>query len=333
MTHRFVVLLLALGLVATACGGEDGTDSSSTSDAQQGSGTTQAVDAAEYCAALEEMFGAQPAGGFFGDGFAVAMNTYADAIDDAAGLAPEEQSDALSNLAAFVRDSATNPNDEGLADRAFGLVAPMLRVQNYAVDDCGIDEETLTGGSSEPPPPVREDVAAVDDAALDAANDLVPGGVDLEFESLPTADDDGEYPVLAAAPVGWDARAFIGTTFEPGEDFGFFTKMDLGAHCDGICAPRDWGSLVNDPEFGPFAALADALEVLRDEELTAPQGRIAVYREDSTITPINIVVARWDDRADRYFRCEVGLDEDDVDLWPAFAAACEASIPLWIPAS
>jgi hypothetical protein len=143
--------------------------------------------------------------------------------------------------------------------------------------------------------------------------------------------DDEDYPVLAAAPVGWEASDFIGTSFQPGEELGFFTQMDVGAHCDGLCAPRNWGNLMDDAEFGPFSGLSDAIEILRVETLSGPQGRLVAFREDTTITPVKIIATRWDDRADRYFRCEARLDEDDVDLWEVFVAACEEAIPLWIP--
>ena len=56
------------------------------------------------------------------------------------------------------------------------------------------------------------------------------------------------------------------------------------------------------------------------------------YRDDSAFHPVEVVATRWDNRADHYFECRVKLDEEDVELWPAFVAACEAAVPLWIPA-
>ena len=321
-------MLVVASLAAAACGGDAGPTATSVS-----STTTAPVesDPAAFCAALEGMFAAQPAGGFIGDEFGDAMTAYADAVEQAADLAPDNQAGALGNLAEFVRDSAADPNAEGLADRAFALVGPMLQVQIHATEECGLDVETLAGGSDgPPPPPIRDDITELDGSTLAAINAFVPDNVDLEFESFITTDDE-EYPVLAAAPVGWEARDFIGTSFEPGDELGFFTQMDVGAHCDGICAPRDWGSLMVEAEFGPFSGMSNAISILRDEELSNPMGRLVVYREDTTITPVKIVATRWDDRADRYFRCEAKLDEDDVDLWESFAAACEAAVPLWIP--
>ena len=331
LKKQMVFASLGMALLAAACSGDDGV-SVTTPGASATSPTSIVANSEAYCGSLEDMFLAQPAGGFIGDEFGEAMNAYADKIEAAAAVSPADQADALSDLALFVRDSAADPNADGIAERAFALVGPMLRVQNYAVDECGLDPDVLAAGSggNEPPPPIRSDLTEIDADVLDALNALVPAGVDLAFESFITTDDD-DYPVLAAAPVGWEASDFIGTSFEPGEELGFFTQMDVGAHCDGICAPRNWGNLMDDAEFGPFAGLADAIEILRDEKLDGPNGRLVAYREDTTITPVKIVAARWDDRADRYFRCEAKLDEDDVDLWEVFVAACRAAIPLWIP--
>ncbi len=333
---RPVILILALSLLAAACSGNDGAGGPTTSIAADTTTSSAAgADPAVYCAALETMLASQPAGGFVGDGFGDAMNAYATTIEAAAELAPGDQLEALDDLADFVRDSAVDPTDEGLAERAFALVGPMLRVQNYASNECGLDVEALAGrgggGNDDRPLPLRSDVTEIDAEILAAINGLVPAGVDLTFASFTTTDDE-EYPVLTAAPVGWDTSDFIGTSFEPGQELGFFTQMEVGAHCDGICAPRDWGSLMDDADFGPFSGLADATEILRDEALLEPMGRLVAYRQDTTITPVEVVVTRWDDRADRYFRCKARLDEDDADLWEAFAAACAASIPLWIPA-
>ena len=332
MKKQLAVTILSFALLASACSGDNGAGSTTSAP----SATTQA-DPAAYCAALATMLGSQPAGGFVGDEFGEAMNSYAAAVEDVARLAPEDQTTALDDLAEFIRDSAADPNAAGLAERAFSLVGPMLRIQNYASDECGIDVEAFSGSSSgsssstdNPPPPLRNDLSEIDPTVLAALNGAVPPGVELAFESFLTTDDE-EYPVLTPAPVGWEARDFIGTTFEPGDELGFFTQMDVGAHCDGLCAPKDWRSLMEDSGFGPFAGLADATEVLRDETLSGPMGRLVAFREDTTIAPLKIVATRWDDRADRYFRCEARLDEDDVDLWEVFADLCANAIPLWIP--
>lgn len=326
--QRYVLAIAAMALVASACGDGD----ASTSTAPPEAPTTIAFDTEAYCDSLEAMLTAQPADFFFGDEFGEAMTAYADAIDATTELAPDDQKGPLRDLAGFVRDVAMNQTDDGMLERAFMLAGRMLPVQDYAEDECGLDTEALAGGgASESLPPIRDDVSEIGTDVISAVNGLVPAGVELAFESFITTDDE-EYPVLLPAPVGWEARDFIGTSFEPGDDLGFFTQMDVGAHCDGICAPRDWGSHVGDGEFGPFSGLADATEVLRDAELTNPEGRVVAYREDTTIAPVKVIVARWDDRADRYFRCEAKLDEDDIDLWEVFVAACEAAIPLWIPA-
>jgi hypothetical protein len=53
--------------------------------------------------------------------------------------------------------------------------------------------------------------------------------------------------------------------------------------------------------------LSGAGTVLVDRHLESPEGRLVAYRDDNAFHP--------------------------VDLWPAFAAACEGAVPLWIPAS
>ncbi|MFZ1450989.1 MAG: hypothetical protein WAT13_19040, partial [Candidatus Microthrix parvicella] len=43
------------------------------------------------------------------------------------------------------------------------------------------------------------------------ANDALPSGTTLRFESQPSAlDDDGEYTATIVAPVGWDESRFLG---------------------------------------------------------------------------------------------------------------------------
>ena len=292
-------------------------------------------DPAAYCDALEMMFNAQPAGGLVTDSFEGEMMAYAATAKEAAALAPEGQSDALGNFAEFLEGLAVDPTAEGTGEQAFALMASMLAIQNHAENECGIDVEAIEASldPDEPAPPVRTDVSDIPSETIVAINALVPAGFELTFESFTTEDE--ERVSIVAAPTAWEADHFLGTTFEPPDDsgFGFFTEMEIGDSCDGICGPQDWTTKMDDSESGPFALLTGPGVVLLDRELESPQGRVVVYQDDDAFHPVEVVLTRWDDRADRYFKCEASLDEDDIDLWPAFVAACEASVALWIPVS
>jgi len=159
----------------------------------------------------------------------------------------------------------------------------------------------------------------------------VPTGFDLSFESVTTEDEDN--PAIVMAPAGWEQDHFLGTTFEPPEEsgFGFFTEMPIKDSCDGLCAPKDWTRIMDDMESGPFAMLWGGGTVLVDRQIESPSGRVVAYRDDDAFHPVEVVATRWDNRADHYFKCHVELDEEDVELWQAFVAACEAAVPLSIP--
>ncbi|MCP3977381.1 MAG: hypothetical protein GY720_23060 [bacterium] len=331
MFKRSLGLVASLVMVAAACGGTD--DATPTTAANASTAAPISIDVAgnpaAYCAALQSMFESQPAGTFTSNQVDSEFIVYAEAIEAAMQHAPSDQADALRNLAEFVRDTAVDPTAEGTAERAFALVGAMFAINTHAEQECGIDVEALASTNTVEAPPIRTDVE-IDAGSIDAANAGVPAGIDISFESVATA---GEYPVLAVVPVGWDMEEFFGFTFEPPEDsdLGFFTEIRFGDGCDGICAPKDWTVIMDDLESGPFSMLSGKGTVLVDETLTNPTGRLVVYEDPDAFSPIVVVAARWSEAADRYFKCEANLDDGDEALWVAMAAACEASVPLWIP--
>ena len=293
--------------------------------------TVVAADADAYCAALEDMFENQPAGTFSPGQIDSEFAAYAATIETAAQSAPADQAESLRELVDFVRDTALDPAAEGTMERAFGLIGAMLEIQSHAENECGLDVESALGSSGTiDAPPLRTDVS-IDAGSIEAANSAVPAGFELEFEAVETTDD--EYPTLAVAPIGWVQSDIFGYTWDPPEDsnFGFFTEFRVADGCDGICAPQDWTDIMDDLELGPFSLLTGEGTVVLDKALTNPTGRLVVYQEPDAFHPVVVIATRWSDSADRYFKCEAQLDDGDEALWMAMAAACEASVPLWIP--
>lgn len=326
MKFRLATMIVAVAAIASAC--------SAAADPE----VEPEVDPQAYCNALRMMYETQPAG-VIGDDLPAVMERYAVTIEAASELAPDDQSASLQDLAQFARDVGADPTGEGLTERAIAMVGAMFQVEQYATNECGIDTEGFFDAEGDPDstddiPPLRTDIEEIPADVVAEVNAKVPPRLELEFASFRTTDDE-EFPALVLAPVGWDVDDFLGTTFDPPveSELGFFTDLSVGAHCSGICAPRAWEDTMKDLTSGPFSGLRDSEAVLRDEPLANPTGRVVVYRRDSSIHPIEVIVTRWDDRAKRYFKCNAELDEDDVDLWEMFAAACEAAIPLWLPAS
>ena len=186
----------------------------------------------------------------------------------------------------------------------------------------GPDTTTTVGGSGGV-------IEAGGGEGAEAANAAVPAGVDLSFATEQLAlDDDGGYGVLAVAPVGWEHSSFLGVTLEPpaDADVGFFTSLELSTGCDGLCAPTDWEERLNGPD-GYLTMRTDNADVVEQRDVDGSEGT-ELITEDSFGT--RVLVLRWDDSADHYFKCEATLDEDDVALVQAFSAACRASTPDWI---
>ena len=168
-------------------------------------------------------------------------------------------------------------------------------------------------------PPARPSGRSSDGVDATAANDAVPAGTELEFESNNfDLDEDGDSSASLVAPIGWSSRVFIGVQFEPEADaeLGFFTRMKVDAGCDGLCEATDWY----------LTMLDEGGNVVERRGVTGSAGAVRIV-EDSFGT--TVIVLRWDDAADHYFQCEAMLDDGAEELAEAFEAACLASRPDW----
>ncbi len=179
-------------------------------------------------------------------------------------------------------------------------------------------------------PSARPSGRSSDDVDATAANDAVPTGTELTFESDNfDLDEDGDHSASLVAPVGWNSRLFIGVEFEPEPDagLGFFTTMKVSAGCDGLCEVTDWEDRLTGPD-GYLTMLDDGGSVVDRRDVDGSEG-VVLTTEDSFGT--SVIVLRWDDAADHYFECEATLDDGAEDLASAFEAACLASRPDWSP--
>lgn len=175
-----------------------------------------------------------------------------------------------------------------------------------------------------------------------AANDAVPSGATLRFESgrfdlsevADDDDDDADYEggeaVSLVVPVGWPrGDNFLGLTFEPPIDvaLGDSTRVTFSSGCDGFCEPGDWEERLNGPD-GLLTTRTAGAEVLDRRGTSGSAGTVLITEEESAIT---VLVLRWDDSVDHFFECEAVLDDGAHDLAPAFEAACLAARPDWFP--
>lgn len=170
--------------------------------------------------------------------------------------------------------------------------------------------------------------AELGEGVLTGVNALVPTGSPVVFEEI-LVEDAGKV-VLGIAPDLWRiATDAVGVDITPipGGGTEMETVMKLEAICVGFCDRQDWHDYMYNDEFSPFVVGSEAT-VLLDEPLSSPDGRTLVAE------PIDggrlVLVGRWNDGATHFFLCEVMIDPADVALQPAFTAACEGSVPLWV---
>ena len=261
-----------------------------------------------------------------------------DALSAAIALAPPEHASALATI-----QQVRGPEVDQLADPSFAtqtlVAAAGLGLYNEA--RCGVTGSFATmlftgaflsasggsagglGGGSPPrlgTPPMP--------AQPETANAAVPLGSDLTFEVIEIdLKDDGDYLVSAVVPTGWERNdSLFGTRLEPVEGFGIFTKMTIDTGCDGMCQVTDWEARLNGPEGYVSQFRSEDLIVDRPTEGTPG----VVMTKPGFSDGIEGIVIRWDDTADRYFKCSFELDESDIDKVDAFTAACEAARPGWI---
>jgi len=198
---------------------------------------------------------------------------------------------------------------------------------------CSDDGESTSSGDAEATQRSRDQGEPETSGALDPslANELADGtGLVFGVREVELDDDSEDYPASIVVPDGWEIDTFIEMSVEPpsGSDVGFFTEMGFRAGCSGSCEATDWEARLR----GTDGALA-ALAVLEDyDERPTTEGDGVVVTGIGGLSKPTAVVFRWDDSADRFFRCKADLDRDDADLLPAFVAACEASRPGWFSA-
>ncbi len=132
LSPRRLALLLAASLTlgAAGCGSEEAT----VADQPASSAGADA-----YCAAMAEMAALQPAGSMTEAELETAMTDYADAVERAAGVTPEEEAETLRRLAEALRIVAVDPTAPGLAEEMGSLAEPMAGIALRASRECGID--------------------------------------------------------------------------------------------------------------------------------------------------------------------------------------------------
>ncbi len=139
---------------------------------------------------------------------------------------------------------------------------------------------------------------------------------------LDAEDDPGRYLAEVIVPVAWELEdTFFGVGFEP-VDGGFFTELSFDVACQGLCGPADdW------PErFASFFEESGA-EILADEPLTGPEGRLVVTGGSITT---DVIAGRWSADAGRLLQCQAELDDEDVALVPLFSEICRLAVARWL---
>ena len=116
--------------------------------------------------------------------------------------------------------------------------------------------------------------------------------------------------------------------FRPPEPLplGYGTEYSTGTNCAGECAPQDWKRMIDLVE--PVQLELDACDVLRDEALTDPPGRLIVAAtKDGMFTRLGL--ARWQDGASYYSYCRVTLAKESQALLPLFETVCRSNLSLF----
>ena len=257
-------------------------------------------------------------------------------------VAPSTHRDVIERLAAFTERAETS----GEADAPGGaeaeeLGAGLVGVGMYAEARCEIDGaaaqmglagaflmagEDLGGDSN--PGTVDKDPPRTD---ISEATAQLPAGSGVGFEARTVVlDEEAGRKASIVVPTGWEVNDDFNLGVEPpdGSAFGFMTSISLDDGCDGMCVANDWEERLRGKD-GYIPMVTGDYEVIEDRAPAGSDGAVLVLAEDGVAS--RSVVLRWDDEVDHYFRCEVNLDEDDVELLEALTTACEAARPNWFP--
>ena len=136
----------------------------------------------------------------------------------------------------------------------------------------------------------------------------------ITFEAQKDEDD----RLIIAVPKGWEPTVMPGS-FKPTADMGlgFMTSYTASTNCDGLCAPKEWKSVVEKVEFDQFRR--DSFKIEREEALATPEGKLIIAKaSDRTY----VAVARWATGKSRYYSCSATLDKPAASLVSVFTEAC-----------
>lgn len=171
-----------------------------------------------------------------------------------------------------------------------------------------------SSSSSSSAPAVTIDPAAV--------NALVPAELKdkLVFEQRDILEERGKETATytMAAPKDWEQENKMFASLRPKKDanMGFFTKLQVGSNCDGMCEPKDWAKVSEKVDFAQFR---DGWTIVKDEA-----GKTSHLLIASKGKRTDIVYAWWTEGARMYFTCTATLDGEESAAADAFAKACQA---------
>jgi hypothetical protein len=179
------------------------------------------------------------------------------------------------------------------------------------------DDEAPTDG-----PPTRDLAEAKQavEAQRDKVNKLVPPELRDRLKFVAKSGK-GDHTV-SLVPEGWGAGVIPGS-FEPSDkEVGSTSSFRVGSNCDGMCKPKDWASIVEKVE---YEGVKSGGIVKKDEK--KPDSRtIVVEGEWGGKRRVLVVVARWNEKASRYFACRVDVDGAYADAADAFEEACRGFV-------
>lgn len=201
------------------------------------------------------------------------------------------------------------PRSDALRRAKLDRTALTIAMTALVVSACGKGDKP--GGAMAARPPVTIDVAAV--------NALVPPALRdrLVFEKRDLVIERGKRTTTytVAAPAGWvqDSKMFahLKTTDRT-------SRFEVGANCDGECAPKPWEAIADRVNFAPRARG----KVTKDDR--APGRRAMIAGVDAPGGGTVVVTAWWADGDRSYHTCTASLDASLEGAAPAFDKACQA---------
>ncbi len=186
-----------------------------------------------------------------------------------------------------------------------GMVLAML--------GCG---DTKKADEESPTLKARREAKASSEEQVGKVNDLVPSALKAQLSFEPSMLRNDSAAVLV--PKAWET-VFEGN-FRAPSALGFGTNYWVSSNCDGMCSPKDWAEVSDKVDFKQFSG--DGWKVLKDEKSDGM--RVLVAEKES----LHLVVAKWQEGADRYYACRATLAPAAKEAAQVFEAACRAMIPI-----